>query len=357
MCLNTYYLDAKVDSRILAMTLKPSLSPSAPKDSVLSRSPNASPKRRFCAPLALVATLCFALVAPAIQAEEGKRVVVAFWNFPTEDDFPLDDAPVHYWNFEPSTGIRSEASLLTAFIGKLMNNTNPNLDPNGGKGMEYTSTVTGTHYAESRSLHFEDLNGKGDLFEIDGSTTALQDRGLGTEERDFSNDALLYIQLDGSELEDFRLRFDVNVDKSTPAESFDLFFRTTGEGGIWYRDESYDNLSLNINPNTSDGTVAISLPAALDNEPYIELILNDFDEGEVANSDLEIDNLEITAVPEAGSALGAFTSALTLGFLRNRRTASGLNGQNQPIVGTADVLKAEASPAANSETPTPATTE
>lgn len=263
------------------------------------------------------------LGAPAAEAQDAQREVVTFWNFPSKADFPGDSAPVNYWDFETEIGSHSETSVLTAFVGAAMKDLDPNIDPNGGKGLAFTSPVSGITYAASRSLHFEDLKGPGDNFEIDGSSTVIQDRGQGATLEDFSNDALVYIQFDGSGLSDFELRFDVQVDKSTPATSCDLFYRIDGEGGTWYRSEEYDNLSLNLDPEF-DGTATLVLPEELDGQANIELILNDFDEGDPPgpNSDLEIDNVEITAVPQPGPVLGALTSTLTLGILRARRVAS-----------------------------------
>ena len=255
-------------------------------------------------------------------AQDAPREVVAFWNFPVEDDFPGENAPVNYWDFGTAIGSRAEESLLKAFIGAAMKDLDPNIDPNGGKGLPFTSEVSGLSYEESRSLHWEDLKGGGNNFEIDGSSTVIQNRGEGPRQGDFSNDALVYIQLDGSGLSDFEIRFDVQVDKSTPATSFDLFYRIDGAGGIWYRSEAYDNLSLNLDAEF-EGSATVVLPEELDDQANIELILNDFDEGDPpGNSDLEIDNVEITAVPEPAAALGALTSTLTIGFLRARRVAS-----------------------------------
>ena len=128
-----------------------------------------------------------------------------------------------------------------------------------------------------------------------------------------------YIYFDGQGFSDFELRFDVQVEETTPATSFDLFYRTTGAGGVFYRAEN--NTSLNID-SEFNGSATVILPAALDRQSNIEIILTDFDEGEVANGDLEFDNIEITAVPEPGAALGAITTALGVGALRKKRETS-----------------------------------
>ena len=256
------------------------------------------------------------------EAQDAQREVVAFWNFPFEDDFPGESAPVNYWAFGTAIGSRAEESLLTAFIGAAMKDLDPNIDPNGGNGLAYTSEVSSITYPESHSLRWEDLRSPGNNFEIDGSSDVFQDRGEGPILEDFSNDALVYIQLDGSGLSDFEIRFDVQVDNSTPATSFDLFYRIDGAGGIWYRSPAYNNLSLNLDAEF-EGTATVILPEALDDQGNIELILNDFDEGDPKpNDNLEIDNVEITAAPEPTAALGALTSTLTLGILRARRVAS-----------------------------------
>ena len=74
-------------------------------------------------------------------AQDAQREVVAFWSFPSEDDFPGESAPVNEWPFETAIGSRAEGSLLTAFIGAAMKDLDPNIDPNGGNGLAYTSEV------------------------------------------------------------------------------------------------------------------------------------------------------------------------------------------------------------------------
>jgi hypothetical protein len=265
-----------------------------------------------------VAALVFLALGTTAMAE-SEREVVLFFDFPFPEDFPGSSAPVNYWPFETDVGSRAATGFLTAFIGAAINGDKPNLDPDGGKGIFYTSNTSGTSYAATRSLHFEDLKGKGDDFEIDGSSVILQDRGQGTVEENFSNDANVYIYLDGQNYSDFELRFDVQVEETTPATSFDLFYRTTGAHGVFYRAEN--NTSLNID-SEFNGSATVTLPAALDRQSNIEIILTDFDEGDVANGDLELDNIEITAVPEPGAALGAITTALGVGALRKKRETS-----------------------------------
>ena len=129
---------------------------------------------------------------------------------------------------------------------------------------------------------------------------------------DFGEDALLYITLDGTGFQDLQIRFDLegtpgepdpddpDADFSTLPTEFDIFYRTTGPNGTWFRPDELNNIEVTFadaDPTDPDpdnqiaSTNFISLTAALDSQSQIEIIINDFDNN--GNDELEIDNVEI----------------------------------------------------------------
>ena len=229
-----------------------------------------------------------------------------------------------------------------------------NLDGNGGGGfLGYTSPVSGNTFGPTRTVRFDDLAGGGEDFDINGQNLFTVDTNDGAgplDNENFGNDALLYFTFDGTGFQDFQIRFDAegtpfddnpadpNVPEPTLPDGFDIFYRTTGPNGVWFREADQNNVLLipngpetdpenqNLSIDANEDGVAdeyVSLAAALDGQGSIEIIINDFDGGD-GNGELEIDNIEIvanavplTSVPEPSSAclltLGLF------GFAARRR--------------------------------------
>lgn len=258
-------------------------------------------KFQFFAAAICVTALRF-LGSPSVEAAE----VVAFWSFPDDYDLPestkLNFAP----NVDNTVG---GGANLQAYLGVA-----EELDTNGGSGkLSYSSPTSGITYEPTRTLKWNDLKGGGDDFSIGGNNTFMVDKmdGAGPLSDDFGNDALMYLTFDGSGFQDFSFRFDVEGTPGDLPTSFDVFYRTTGPGGIWNRDgEGFNNISLTFqdydpvdDENQFARTGLIQLPSALNNMSNIELIINDF--AEFGNGELEIDNFEIignvTAVPEPSS--------------------------------------------------------
>ena len=260
--------------------------------------------------------------------------VVAFWSFAENYDFSdpaLPDGP-NKLNFNQAAfpSIIDNTVSATANLQGYLGNA-AQLDDNGGGGfVPYTSPVGGLTFAPTRTLKFDDLRGAGNNFDIGGVDIFQVDRldGAGPLPDDFGNDALIYITLNGTGFQDFQLRFDVEGtpgfdDPADPAfdplatdlpESFDLFYRTTGPGGTWFRDPSQNNIPLvfsDLDPANPDpdNQVAdsgfVALDAALNNASQIEIIIRDFEEGG-GNNELELDNIEIVAniVPAPTCLLG-----------------------------------------------------
>ncbi len=240
------------------------------------------------------------------------REVVAFWGFvddydftsnPNKQDFAADvDATV------------ADNANLQAFLGVANS-----LDNNGGTGfVTYTSPTSGDFFDLTNTLKFDDIKGGGSNFDIGGVSTFQVDKndGAGPLADNFGNDALLYITLDGTGYEDFEIRFDVEATPGELPPSFDIFFRTGGTGGTWYRLLAQNNVPLSFmdyvpadpeNQYADSGVISLS---SILNGASIELIINDFVEGN-GNDEMEIDNIEITAnltVPEP-STLGLLVVA------------------------------------------------
>ena len=93
--------------------------------------------------------------------------------------------------------------------------------------------------------------------------------------------------------------------------TFDIFYRTTGPGGTWFRDADQNNIDLvfsdldPLNPDPENQVADsgfITLNSALNNGSQIEILISDFaNEG---NNELELDNIEIVANMVPGGLLG-----------------------------------------------------
>lgn len=266
---------------------------------------------------------CLLILCAVPTVRCSAREVVAFWGFADDYSFPetankLDFAA----DVDNSIG---DSANLQSYLGNA-----DNLDDNGGVGfVSYLSPTSGINYAPTRTLKWDDLRGGGDDFDIGGTTTFLVDKndGNGLVSDEFGNDALLYITLNGQGYRDFQVRFDAEGTPGDLPTTFDIFYRIGGTGN-WFRELDQDDISLNFqdyDPVDPDNQFAdsgvISLSANLNDQPIIELIINDFDE--FGNDELEIDNIEITAnvVPEPTSVVTLLTSIALVGgcLTRSRR--------------------------------------
>jgi hypothetical protein len=259
-----------------------------------------TPTKILCA----AALLCGQLI---FSSSVNARDVVAFWGFADHPDFTMSPNKQEY-DADVDATVAGNA-YLQAYLGVA-----DELDNNGGAGfVSYTSPTSGISYGPTRDLKFDDIRGGGNNFDIGGVTTFQVDKndGAGPLAENFGNDALLYFTFDGSGYQDFEIRFDV---EGTPGElppSFDIFFRTGGTGGIWYRLLSQNNIPLSFvdylpadpeNQYADSGVIALS---PILNGASIELIINDFVAGD-GNGQMELDNIEITAnltVPEPASLM------------------------------------------------------
>ncbi len=254
--------------------------------------------------------------------------VVAFWGFKDPYDFTATNPKKE--DFAPDVNNTVGSPNLQAFRGDP-----DDLDDNGGDGfVAYTSSVSGATYEPTRTIKWDDLKGGGDDFDINGTATFSVDKldGLGpVTDEDFGNDALIYLTLDGSDFVDFEFRFDVEGTPGDLPASFDVFYRTTGTGGTWFRDSYLNNIPLTFSDHTpadpenqfADSGM-IALPAALNNQSQIEIIVNDF--AELGNGEMEIDNFEIIAkVPEPSGIGMILLAGLAIpGWCRPRRRKTAL---------------------------------
>jgi hypothetical protein len=235
------------------------------------------------------------------------REVVAFWSF--DDDYDFTTNP-NKQDFAPEVDTTlSGGANLQAYLGVANS-----LDNNGGSGfVTYTSPTSGVFYDVTNTLKFDDIKGGGNNFDIGGVSTFQVDKndGNGPLADNFGNDALLYITLDGTDYEDFEIRFDAEATPGELPATFDIFFRTGATGGVWYRETLQNNIPLTFvdyspaDPENQYANSGVkSLSSILNGASPIEIILSDF--AELGNDELEIDNLEITAnrtVPEPSSLL------------------------------------------------------
>ena len=262
--------------------------------------------------------LFFCSISLPVSAEQ----VVAFWGFADDYDFPTNP---NKQDFAPDVdGTVAGNANLQAFLGR-----EDELDDNGGGGfLSYTSPTSGITYAPTRTIKWDDLKGGGGDFDIGGVNEFMIDKndGAGPALGDFGNDALMYITLDGTGLQDFSLRFDIEATPGDLPESFDVFYRIGGSG-TWFRETLHNNISLlpytdhdPIDPdNQYASSSSVLLPAALNGQSQIELIVSDF--AETGNGEMEIDNFEIIAtsqVPEPSTlVLLALGTLVMVGRLRN----------------------------------------
>ena len=258
---------------------------------------------------ALLAATCFLFPSQA----NAQTDVIAFWDFGTDFDFAdgfdgpnAQDFPASEFGVDNTV---SNNANFQAFLGNAAN-----LDCNGGGGfVSYTSPVSGITVGPSRTVKWDDLRGGGDDFDINGQTIFNVIRGDNdAAEDDFGNDALIYLTFDATGFQDLQFRFDIEgtpgqpdpnnpnaeIEDTLPTQ-FDVFIRTTGPNGTWFRPDELNNIEIEffdydpVDPENQFGeTGYISLGSALDNASQVEIIFNDFD-GETANDEMEIDNFEI----------------------------------------------------------------
>lgn len=267
--------------------------------------------------LALLLSAC----SLTLNHASAQTDVVAFWGF--QNSFDFSDAGAgpnfqdHLADVDNTVGANvpsARANMLT-YMGDAAR-----LDDNGGGGFtSYTSPVSGSIVGASRTIKWDDLSGPGLDFSLNGVSTFQIDfnDGLGPISSDFGNDALVYIVFDGTGFQDFQFRFDIEgtpfdpdppIDPVTglpeePAsflpDEVDVFYRTTGPGGVWFRAENNFDLTFSdfdpANPDNQAGNTGgyVPLNAALDNASSIEIIFNDFDSD--GNGEMELDNIEIVA--------------------------------------------------------------
>ena len=257
---------------------------------------------------ALLAATCF--LCPQANAQTD---VIAFWDFGTDFDFSDGGDGPNQQDFPASEfGVDNTVSNNANFVAFLGNAGN--LDNNGGSGfVSYTSPVSGITVGPSRAVKWDDLRGGGVDFDINGQTIFNVMRGNNpAAEDDFGNDALIYLTFDATGFQDLQFRFDIEgtpgqpdpnnpnaeIEDTLPTQ-FDVFIRTTGPNGTWFRPDELNNIEIEffdydpVDPENQFGeTGYISLGSALDNASQVEIIFNDFD-GETANDEMEIDNFEI----------------------------------------------------------------
>ena len=271
--------------------------------------------------------LCLFLAAPLVLFGFAPNAfaateVVAFWGFADDYDFTTNPFKQDFAADVDATATGD--ANLQAYLG-----VPDELDNNGGGGfVSYTSATSGITYGPTRTLKFDDARGSGPDFDIGGVTTFLVDKndGAGALIDDFSNDAMMYITLNGTGFSDFQIRFDIEGEPSNLPNTFDIFYRVGGPTGTWFRDFDQNNIGLTFidhvpadpdNQYADSGLIALS--PMLNGASSIEIILNDFAEG--GNGEVEFDNIEIigTRVPEPTTALLLVAALAIAGSVRSSK--------------------------------------
>jgi hypothetical protein len=178
------------------------------------------------------------------------------------------------WDFGDSSSAYTESpAYFNTITSPALTLAGSDVDTNGKDGVAYTDAA-GVDHIDGQAAAWDDINKSGS-----------------------DNDAALFITLDATGFTGLAIRWDY---KSEEAVSFDLAYRTSA-GGNWT--QVADNQT--ITPGWDTGTwysAAVTLPAVLNHQPYVELRLDDLVEGP-GNNRFAIDNIEITGVPEPASLL------------------------------------------------------
>ena len=232
-------------------------------------------------------SLAFALVIAALAGlclgSPAQAITVAEWNFPSGPT-----SPVNSYTWQADAGSLSGSASLEAYIGAAEKDGEQNLN------------------AENGQVTWLDLKGGGDDWDDPrtGSPNVEVDKDGTVETTDFGNDALVYLVLDGTGLSNFTISIDALLDSDSDKHvtSMDFFYRVSATSNIWYRPAGYNNVGWTTTSGDDASLVNFSLPAALNGESNIELVIADFAE-EDGNGFLGLGPVTIEAVPEPTTAL------------------------------------------------------
>ncbi len=201
-------------------------------------------------------TLCFCTILYFTRS--ASATVLAIWDF-GKDSASYTESPAYY---------NTVAAPILVLYGS-------GVDSNGKDGIPYTDAGGIAHIA-GQAAAWDDINKSG------------------TE-----NDAALIITLNTTGFTNLAIRWDY---KSELAVSYDFAYRTVA-GGAWTQIVN----NQPITPGWAEGkwySVVHDLSgyAALNNQPYLQLRIDDLVEGP-GNDKFAIDNIEITGVPEPCTVL------------------------------------------------------
>jgi hypothetical protein len=229
------------------------------------------------------AGLIFSALAGLLLSASAQAATIAEWNFPTGPA-----SPVNSYTWQADGGSESGNASLEAYIGAAIKDGEQNLSVDNGQ------------------VTWLDLKGGGDDWDDPrtGSPDVEVDKDGTVETTDFGNDALVYIVLDGTGLSNFTISIDALLDSDSDKHvtSMDFFYRVSATSNIWYRPAGYNNVGWTTTSGDDASLVNFSLPAALNGESNIELVIADFAE-EDGNGFLGLGPVTIEAVPEPTTAL------------------------------------------------------
>jgi hypothetical protein len=212
---------------------------------------------RFC-----VVALC--LVSPA-----GFAKVLAVWDFGPSSAF---------YTTEPASYALSAKPTLVM--------TGGDIDTNGKNGVDFTDADSVFHVA-GQGAAWDDINKSGS-----------------------DNDAACTITLNTTGWLLQGLRWDYKSEKAT---SYDIDYRLS-ETATWI--QLLDNQPITADNLFHAVTIDLSAFAALSNQPFMQILISDLDEGP-GNDKYTFDNLQFTGVPEPAS-LSLLLLGAAMGLRRRR---------------------------------------
>lgn len=175
------------------------------------------------------------------------------------------------WDFGPSSAFYTTEPASYALLAKpTLVMTGGEIDANGKNGVDFTD-ADGVFHAAGQGAAWDDVNKSGS-----------------------DNDAALTITMNTTGWTLQGLRWDY---RSEEAVSYDMDYRLS-ETATWI--QLLDNQPITADDAFHAVTIDLSPFAVLSNQPFMQILISDLDEGD-GNNRYIFDNLEVTGIPEPAS--------------------------------------------------------